>query len=321
LLVAGDDMQLPPIVQGDFPKPENGDPWLLDSIFAFLRAKDSAAKPFTNQLVENFRMNATLTRFPAMTIYGERYQPATKRIARRALRVTAWPKSKPLSDEERLAEWALDPSWPLVLLIVEDVQATAENPVEAKIVALLSATLRQRLLVDDTRQSYPESAEGDKLFWSRGLFVVSPHHVQIGAIRTALAKHRDWQATPFVDTVEKMQGQEAECVIVSYGVSDIETAMAEGQFIFSRNRLTVAITRAKAKCVVCLSRPLLQPLIELLDDPEAAQGMELIRALHQFCAENGETKVSDLDSLDECGVGKRLTGIRAHYAGPGAVPK
>jgi hypothetical protein len=47
----------------------------------------------------------------------------------------------------------------------------------------------------------------------------------------------------------------------------------------------------------------LEPLIELLDDPEAAEGMEFIRALHQFCAENGETEVSDLDFLGECGAG------------------
>jgi hypothetical protein len=35
----------------------------------------------------------------------------------------------------------------------------------------------------------------------------------------------DWHHPPFVDTDDKMQGQESQVVIASYGVSDIETAM------------------------------------------------------------------------------------------------
>jgi hypothetical protein len=316
LLAAGDDQQLPPIVGSDFPKPDNGDPWLLDSIFGFLRAKDSGAKPFTVQLVENFRMNATLTRFPAMTIYGECYQPATKRIAQRTLHLKSWRQRKLLSAEEQFADWALDPTWPLVLLVTEGVQAAQENPVEAEIVALLSETLRRRLLMGDTRRHYPDSAEGDRMFWNRGLFVVSPHHAQIRAIREALAKRREWKATPFVGTVEKMQGQEADCVIASYGVSDVETALFEGEFIFSRNRLNVSITRAKSKCVTCLPRPLLEPQIELLDDEEAAKGMAFMHNLHRFCQQNGEEESFALNFLGEVGTKKRLTAIRARYSKP-----
>ena len=58
----------------------------------------------------------------------------------------------------------------------------------------------------------------------KGLFVVAPHHVQIAAIRRALAA--DFAVAPLVDTVEKMQGRTCEVVIVSYGVSDAEVAMA-----------------------------------------------------------------------------------------------
>jgi len=36
--------------------------------------------------------------------------------------------------------------------------------------------------------------------------------------------------SPFVDTVDKMQGQESQVVISSYGVSDIETALSEANF-------------------------------------------------------------------------------------------
>ena len=42
-----------------------------------------------------------------------------------------------------------------------------------------------------------------------------------------------------------MQGQEAEAVVISYGVSDPEYALREAEFIYSLNRLNVSITRAR----------------------------------------------------------------------------
>ena len=52
-----------------------------------------------------------------------------------------------------------------------------------------------------------------------------------------------------MDTVDKMPGQQSRVVIVSYGVSDLETALQEGEFIYSRNRLNVSIIRARAQCL------------------------------------------------------------------------
>src|SRR4051812_4426650 len=56
-----------------------------------------------------------------------------------------------------------------------------------------------------------------------------------------------------------MQGRTCEVVVVSYGVSDPEVAMAENEFIYDRNRLNVALSRARAKAVLVVSRPLLFP--------------------------------------------------------------
>lgn len=96
-----------------------------------------------------------------------------------------------------------------------------------------------------------------------------------------------------------MQGQEAGAVIVSYGVSDTETALQEAAFIYSLNRLNVAITRAQAKCIVFLPRPLLQPRFEVLEDERAARGLGHMNALLGYCTEHGER-------LD-LSVGARLT--------------
>ncbi len=85
-----------------------------------------------------------------------------------------------------------------------------------------------------------------------------------------------------------MQGQEADAVIVSYGVADPEFAMQEADFIYELNRLNVAVTRAKTKCVVCLPRPLLNATPHVLDQPAAARGLAFMRRLVLQVEDTGE---------------------------------
>ncbi len=141
-----------------------------------------------------------------------------------------------------------------------------ENVIEAELVAKLAMHLRQRLVSAAGKSCYPLTEQGDRDFWRHGRFIVSPHHTQIRAIKKELAKLREWQSEAFVDTVDKMQGQQRESVIVSYGVSDVATAMAEAEFICSLNRLNVSVSRARAKCTVFLPRPLIEPSFEVLQN-------------------------------------------------------
>jgi superfamily I DNA and/or RNA helicase len=190
-----------------------------------------------------------------------------------------------------LLDWLLDPDYPLVVAILNGVQAATENRLEAEIVAAVACALRAQLYQEHGRL-YPESQQGDRQFWRHGLGIVSPHHAQIRAIQQALHRLRQWQSTPFVDTVDKMQGQESQAVIVSYGVSDTETALQEAEFIYRLNRLNVAITRAQAKCMVFLPRPLLEPSLELLRHENAAKGLGFMHALIDYCEAGQEQEFS-----------------------------
>ena len=190
-----------------------------------------------------------------------------------------------------LLAWILDPDYPLVVAILDGVQAATENRLEAEVISYLACELRMRLQ-QENRQCYPDSKVGDSQFWRQGLFIVSPHHVQIHAIQQTLQRLCSWQSTPFVDTVDKMQGQQSQAVIVSYGVSDAETALQEAEFIYRLNRLNVAITRAQAKCVLFLPRPLLEPSLELLRNEKAAEGLGFMHALIDYCAAGQEQEFS-----------------------------
>lgn len=289
LLIAGDHRQLPPIVQAAYPDPEEGEPLLHRSIFECLAEQD-IEETFTATLLENFRMNRLLCRYPAEQIYVPEYDSATPEIAIRRLALASG------GETDALVDAVLDPEYPLVIGVISGVRAAAENRVEAALVATTACALRERLL-DPEGDAYADTVTGDTAFWRRGLFIVSPHHAQIHAIQRALKERRAWHAVPVVDTVDKMQGQECDSVIVSYGVSDVEYAMTEKEFIYSLNRLNVSITRARAKTIVFLPKPLIEPPIAAYEDDRIAEGVAFMQGLVRFAEREGERSVHSLENL------------------------
>ena len=191
--------------------------------------------------------------------------------------------------------------------MLDGVWAARENPLEAQLVAkLVDRDCAARCGRTDGKLYADDAA-----FFRDGVFVVSPHRAQIRAIRRELRRQRMWQSPPLVDTVDKMQGQEADAVIVSYGVSDPEFAAEEAEFIYGLNRLNVAITRARSKCIVCLPRPLLDAPPQVLDLPEAARGLAFMRALVESVADCGDQLSFELDD------GARAALYRARSAAAG----
>lgn len=139
---------------------------------------------------------------------------------------------------------------------------------------------------------------GDAELWGKRLFMISPHHVQLVLLRRYLAELKSWDVAPFVDTVDKMQGQERDAVIVSYGVADVEYALSERAFIYSLNRLNVSITRARMKSVVFLPRPLLEPPIQALDNDDVAEGIAFMQGLRLRCEKRNDPEVVSVNGFD-----------------------
>jgi superfamily I DNA and/or RNA helicase len=297
LVLAGDHLQLPPIVAGVYPDTPPGEPLLHRSIFEAVcprapRIPGAAAVTRTGsrlvrQLLENFRMNDVLTSFAAHLLYGPGYRCGTPEVAARRL---AW---KPGRGVDPLIKSCLDPAYPLVVVILDGIRAAQANPVEADLVGQLVAALR-----DGLRDAGGRPYADDAAFFRHGVFIVSPHHAQIRAIQQELSRRRRWSCPPFVDTVDKMQGQEADAVVVSYGVADPEFALHEAEFIYGLNRLNVAITRARSKCVLCLPRPLLEASPQVLDVEQAATGLAFKRGLVDAVERHGEERVFEGEDVE-----------------------
>jgi hypothetical protein len=76
-----------------------------------------------------------------------------------------------------------------------------------------------------------------------------------------------------VGTVDKFQGQEAAIVLISMATSSAEDMPRNLEFLFSRNRLNVAISRARCLAVIFASP-------ELLAAPcSTVEQMRLVNAL------------------------------------------
>jgi hypothetical protein len=225
-------------------------------------------------------MNEVLCRYPAAAIYGPQYTAFNQEIATQTLALG----HGTVSDE--WVEAVTDPRYPLIVCVYDGVRGTQENEKEAQWVAKVTKVLRERL-PDDHGESYEDTAEGDKKFWHKGLFIISPHHAQIRAICRHL-ENEGLRPPFFVGTVDKMQGQEADVAIISYGVADPELAAMEGEFIYSLNRLNVSLTRAKKKAIIFLSNQLMSPSLQVISNEEYNEGVNFMIGLEKYAMEHGE---------------------------------
>ena len=107
--------------------------------------------------------------------------------------------------------------------------------------------------------------------WSDGRRVVAPYNAQVRCLRAAIP-----DPAIKIGTVDKFQGQEAPVVFYSMASSSGEDVPRGLDFLFSRNRLNVAISRAK-----CLAYLVTSP--RLLDaNCRTVEQMRLANALCRF---------------------------------------
>lgn len=96
------------------------------------------------------------------------------------------------------------------------------------------------------------------------LLVVAPYNAQVRLLTERLP------VGARVGTVDKFQGQEAPVVLVSLASSSANDAPRGMQFLYSRNRLNVAVSRAKALCVMVGSPKLLSVRCRTLEQMRLA---------------------------------------------------
>ena len=79
-----------------------------------------------------------------------------------------------------------------------------------------------------------------------------------------------------MDTIERMQGQEREVIVISLAVGDPDTLNSRSGFFFSTNRLNVAMSRARTKVVLVASLGAFQALPMEPDSLRAASSYKTL---------------------------------------------
>ena len=118
--------------------------------------------------------------------------------------------------------------------------------------------------------SYTDSAGTEHPLEAQDILVLAPYNAQVKCLQEHLPDGVR------VGTVDKFQGQEAQIVFFSMATSSSEEIPRNVEFLFSRNRLNVAVSRARCVAVlVCNPR--------LLDiHATSIEQMRLVNALCRF---------------------------------------
>jgi hypothetical protein len=253
VVLAGDHRQLGPIYRFKMDDNAGG---LFDCIFSFIQ-ETHAIQPV--MLEQNYRTNMEIGNWPKLRFYSEGYEAFHPR---RRLQITlpgcgdSPPQGWPVSLTWNPAYLRiLDPALPVAIITYDARTYTLSNSFEAQMVAALSYLYR-RILIENG------GYQGDVDFWMERLSIVTPHRAQMATIRNLLVDtaRMPVDPPPFVDTVDRVQGQERDLIIASYAVADRDFVRAEEEFILDPRRFNVTLTRARSKFIMLVSDAVIQHL-------------------------------------------------------------
>jgi superfamily I DNA and/or RNA helicase len=226
LLLLGDPQQLPQVSQGNHPEPVDASAlgWVADG-------HEVLPAEYGYFLAESRRMHPAVAGPVSRLSYeGELH-------------------SHPVASLRSLE--GVPPG--LTPIPVDHVGNATASPEEAVAVVDLVAGLLGRDWVDAT-----DAAAASRPLAQRDLIVVTPYNAQLTVVRAALDA-AGYSEVP-VGTVDKFQGQEAAVAIVSLAASSAAAAPRGVEFLLLKNRLNVAISRAKWAAYVVYSHGLLDTL-------------------------------------------------------------
>jgi uncharacterized protein len=117
------------------------------------------------------------------------------------------------------------------------------------------------------------------------LIVVAPYNAHVAEIARAVEARLGFPVP--VGTVDKFQGQEGAVAIYSMASSSRDDAPRDMDFLYSRNRLNVAVSRARAVAIVVASPRLLEANCRTPDQ------MRLVNALCQLVEHASAARATD----------------------------
>ncbi|XP_065062529.1 DNA replication ATP-dependent helicase/nuclease DNA2-like isoform X2 [Rhopilema esculentum] len=249
-VLVGDHYQLPPLVQSVEARHSGMDV----SLFRLLSEKHPSA---IASLRFQYRMHRDIMSLANTLVYGHRMQCGSDKIATHILRLQI--ENSISSDSDQLLR-IIDPSRPVVFINTDSIPCLEsmagkhiQNEGEASILSQIVYGL-MRCGVDPSN-----------------IGVISPFRNQLKVIKESLTTSlgRNVILDLEINTVDKYQGRDKSCIIVSFVRSNSRKQV--GELLKDWRRVNVAVTRAKQKLIMVGSRetltlsPVLGKMIEYVD--------------------------------------------------------
>ena len=215
-IFVGDHKQLPPVVLSKSVLEKDS-----YSVFAKLILNK---KNVSTMLDQTYRMNSALSRWPSQQFY-QKQLTSTGPNENRQLDIT-------VNGTKYDAVFANNT--PFIYIKSPGINARTQNDQEAELVTELITTAIQAGI-----------APVD-------IGVVTPYRNQVKTIKNKLAKTQGLFSSKSVviETVERMQGQEREMIILSMCSTDEQFIQSMAEFLLQPQRLNVAITRPMTKLII-----------------------------------------------------------------------
>ncbi len=217
IVLLGDQMQLGQPIQGIHPG-RSGES-SLDYLLNGMATIPPEQGIFLNT---TWRMHPDVCRFISDAVYDGRLKPEPSNINRHLILA-------------KNVHPVLRPSG-VVYVPAQHDACSQRSDEEAQIVEEIYESLLKQHYFDKNDIKNPVTEDN--------ILVVAPYNMQVNLLKRTLPKKAR------VGTVDKFQGQEAEVVIVSMATSSGDYMPRHIEFLYSKNRLNVALSRAKCLAIL-----------------------------------------------------------------------
>jgi len=223
IVLLGDQMQLGQPIQGVHPGRSG------ESTLEYLLDGEATISPERGVFLETtWRMHEDVCRLISDAVYESRLRPEEHNQNQRLLLAH--------KGDQRIKPTG-------VCFVPTDHDGCAQRSEE-------EARIIKQILSDALKCAYTDRFGQTRRMTLENVMVVAPYNMQVNLLKRMLPKGAR------VGTVDKFQGQEAEVVIVSMTTSSGDYLPRRIEFLYSKNRLNVAISRARILAIL-ISNPLL----------------------------------------------------------------
>ena len=269
-VLAGDDLQLPPIQPATPPLDLEH---LVGSTYNYFRHHQGIAP---SSLDVNYRSNKTIVELTKLAGYSSALTSNSPDLKINLINDFSAEKAvgfpAPLVWSADFGE-ILNAERATLCFVYDDDASGQTNDFEAdnvaSIVWLLQKHLSNKLLNEKLPDGSIDGSVSSELyttteFWQKAIGIVTPHRSQmskiVGRLQQIFPAQNSEAIRGAVDTVERFQGQQRDVIIASFGLGDADIISAEDEFLYSINRFNVLSSRSRAKLIVFITRTFLEHL-------------------------------------------------------------